>query len=103
MFKKRLFGEITSFITRKESYDGVNRFKRYNQIKEILANWGELTAKQVAIIMYRKGYIPTSERNFTAPRLTELCISGEVEVVGKTKCEFTGKTVSVYKLRKENK
>ena len=103
MFKKRLFGTITSFETRKESYDKVDKQKRYSQIKEILTDWGELTAKQIAVIMYRKGYAPTPERNYSSPRLTELCISGEVEVIGKIKCEFTGKTVSVYKLREENK
>lgn len=99
--KERNYGEITTFETRKESYDQVDKQKRYSQIKEILAEWGELTAKQVAVIMFKKGYIPTSERNYSSPRLTELCISGEVEVIGKTKCEFTGKTVSVFKLREE--
>ena len=69
------------------------------QIKEILSNWGELTAKQIAILMYKKGYTPTDERNYSAPRLTELCINGEVEIIGKTKCEYSGKKVSVYKLR----
>ena len=97
--EKRKYGEITSFETRKESNEKVDKQKRYLQIKEILKNYGELTAKQIAILMFKKGYIPTSERNFSSPRLTELCISGDVEVVGKTKCEFTGKKVSVYKLR----
>jgi hypothetical protein len=99
--KERNYGEITTFETRKESYDQVDKQKRYAQIKEILSEWGELTAKQIAVIMFKKGYIPTSERNYSSPRLTELCISGEVEVVGKTKCEFSGKTVSVFKLREE--
>lgn len=97
--KKRNYGEITSIETRKESYEKVDKQKRYSQIKDILKSYGELTAKQIAILMFKKGFIPTSERNFSSPRLTELCISGDVEVIGKTKCEFTGKTVSVYKLR----
>jgi hypothetical protein len=97
--EERRYGEDISFETRRESNDKVDKKKRYNQIKEILKEWGELTAKQIAVIMQKKGYIPTSERNFTSPRLTELCISGEVEIVGKEKCEFTGKTVSVFKLR----
>ena len=97
--EERNYGELTSFETRKESYDKVDKQKRYLQIKEILSNWGELTAKQIAILMYKKGYTPTDERNYSAPRLTELCINGEVEIIGKTKCEYSGKKVSVYKLR----
>lgn len=97
--KKRNYGELTSFETRKESYEKVDKQKRYLQIKEILSNWGELTAKQIAILMYKEGYTPTDERNYSAPRLTELCISGDVEIIGKTKCEYSGKMVSVYKLR----
>ena len=31
-----------------------------------------MTAKEIAVEMYKKGYIPSDERNFTAPRLTEL-------------------------------
>ena len=41
------------------------------------------------------------ERNFTAPRLTELSKLGVVEPVGKDYCQFTGKKVSLYKLRDE--
>ena len=95
----RRYGENTSLETRRESYEKIDKQKRYSQIKEILSEYGELTAKQVAVIMFKKGFIPTSERNFSGPRLTELCISGEVEVIGKTRCEFTGKKVSVYQLR----
>ena len=95
----RNYGENTTLETRHESNEKVDRQKRYAQIKEILGDYGELTAKQIAILMFKKGFIPTSERNFSSPRLTELCISGDVEVIGKTKCEFTGKKVSVYKLR----
>lgn len=99
--EKRRYGENTSLETRKESYDKVDKKKRYAQIKEILAERGQLTAKQIAILMYKKGYTPTSERNFSSPRLTELCISGEVEIIGKERCEFSGKKVSVYQLRKD--
>ena len=95
----RRFGEITSFETRRESYEKVDKQKRYSQIIQILEEYGTLTAKQVAVLMYKRGYIPTAERNYASPRLTELCLSGEVEVVGKERCEFTGKKVSVYQLR----
>ena len=61
--------------------------------------YSQMTAKEIAVEMYKKGYIPSDERNFTAPRLTELSIKGIVEPVEKKKCEYTGKTVSVYKVR----
>lgn len=57
------------------------------------------TAKEIAVEMKKRGDIPTDERNFTAPRLTELSIKGIVEPIGKKKCSYTGKTVSVYKIR----
>ena len=49
--------------------------------------------------MMQKGYIPTSERNFSAPRMTELAKSGELVAIGKKVCEYTGKKVAVYALR----
>lgn len=42
-----------------------------------------------------------TERNYTAPRLTELNEMGLVEVIDKKKCEYTGKTVAVYGITAE--
>lgn len=84
--------------TQHESYLGLDKEKRYAQIKEILDEMKQATAKEIAVAMYEKGYIPMSERNFSAPRLTELCKDGIVHVIEKTKCQYTGKTVAVYEL-----
>lgn len=92
-------GEIVTFDTRAESNETVDRNKRYKQILECLNEKNYQTAKEIAVMMCRKGYIPTAERNFTAPRLTEMSRIGFVEPVGKTKCKYTGKTVAVYSLR----
>ena len=89
---------MITYDTRAEAHESVDKQKRYSQILEILQG-KELTAKEIAVEMFNKGYIPTSERNFTAPRLTELSIKGIVEPIGKKKCEYTGKTISVYKIR----
>lgn len=97
--EERNYGENTSLETRKESYEKVDKNKRYIQIKGLLKEYGTLTAKQVAILMNKRGFTNNDDRNNSAPRLTELCITGEVEIIGKVKCEYTGKTVSVYKLR----
>ena len=79
--------------------ESVNKEKRYQQIIEVLSEGKQMTAKEIAVEMHNRGYIPTTERNFTAPRLTELSYKGIVEPIGKTKCQYTGKKVAVYELR----
>lgn len=54
------------------------------------------TAKELAVELYDLGFIPSTERNYTAPRLTELEKMGYVKAVDKKKCKYTGKTVAVY-------
>ena len=107
MIEVRKAGEIPTFDTRAEANEKVDREKRYKQIIEVLdgmkrENGREaLTAKEIAVVMFRNGLIPTTERNFTAPRLTELSEKGIVEPAGKTKCRWTGRTVTAYRLREE--
>ena len=96
----RLYGEFTTLDTRHDANEIVPREKRYSQIIECLKERDKMTAKEIAVRMREKGYIPTDERNFTAPRLTELSNRGIVEPVGKTTCSYTGRTVAVYALRK---
>lgn len=95
----RMVGEMITFDTRAEANETVDRVKRYAQIIECLKETHEMTAKEVAVRLFEKGAIPTTERNFTAPRLTELSYKGVVEPVGKKKCQYTHKTVAVYALR----
>lgn len=56
-----------------------------------------MTAKEIAQEMYMREMIPTNERNFTSPRLTELMNENIVEPVGKKKCYWTNKMVTVYR------
>lgn len=97
--EKRRAGEMTTLDTRGESHEKVNKIKRYSQIIECLRENAEMTAKEIAVSMNEKGYIPTTERNFTAPRLTEMSQEGIVEPIGKKVCTYTGKKVAVYALR----
>ena len=60
------------------------------------------TAKELAVELYDLGFIPSTERNYTAPRLTELEKMGYVKAIGKKKCEWTGKQVAVYERNKIN-
>lgn len=70
--------------------------KRYIQILNRLDK--PKTAKELAVELYELGFIPSTERNYTAPRLTELEQIGLVEAISKKKCDYTGKMVAVYKL-----
>ena len=95
---ERLPGENTTLETRVLAEQEVNKQQRYNQILEVLGD-KEMTAKEIAQEMYMREWIPTNERNYTSPRLTELMDEGIVEPVGKKKCMWTNKMVSVYRRR----
>ena len=92
--------ENITLLNRHMANEQIDKNKRYSQILEILGN-REMTAKEISYEMFLKGYIPTDERNFTSPRLTELSIQGIVEPVGKKKCKWTNKMVTTFK-RREN-
>lgn len=64
---KREYGESPTLETRTEAEESVNKKIRYNQIVEILFGGKEMTAKEIAVEMHQRGYIPTTERNYTAP------------------------------------
>lgn len=98
----RRYGEDPRLEARDEANKSVDRQKRYRQIMECLEERGPSTAKQIAVWLCMTGQIPTSERNYTSPRLTEMCRKGMVEPIGKTVCTYTGKTVTVYELRGYN-
>lgn len=90
---------MTTIETRNEAFAEVLARKRQKEIIEILSeNKDGLTAKECAYALFRKKYIPSSERNYAAPRLNELLKSGTVKVVGKKKCKWTGKAVSIFAL-----
>ena len=76
----------------------VDKNKRYQQILECLGD-KEMTAKEIAHEMYMRGMIPTNERNFTSPRITEMLQDGILEIAGKKKCEWTGKSVTMFRRR----
>lgn len=98
-FIGRNAGETVTKDTRADANDSVNKNLRYKQIIECLDTDKEMTAKEIAVMMMSKGFIPTSERNFVSPRLTELGKVGVVEPIGKKKCKYTGKMVTVWRLR----
>lgn len=82
--------------TRQLSFEDIKdkRQRRYNQILDRLDK--PKTAKEIAVELFELDLIPSTERNYTSPRLTELEKMGIVKAIGKKKCEYTGKTVAVY-------
>lgn len=98
----RMPGTNLLYETKKEAEESVDKKKRYQEILEILTDFNKpMTAKEIAVEMYRRGYVPTTERNFSSPRITELLKMGSVDCIGKKKCEYTGKTVGVFVIRRE--
>lgn len=83
--------------TRRESYETVkpSTSKRRQMILDILGN-GEMTANEIAEALHEKGITPFYERNFAAPRLTELKADGKVKVVGKKYCAKTGRMAALW-------
>lgn len=94
--------EITK-ETRRESYGAAKQdaAARRRVILEILTERGQLTAREVAAELHRRGITPSDERNYSAPRLTELKAAGQVEVTGKKICDRTGRSVAVWAVTKE--
>lgn len=90
---------MITMITRQLSFEDIKPKQkiRYQQILDRLC-CGNKTAKEIAVELYELSYIPSTERNYTAPRLTELENMEYVKVVDKKKCQYTGKQVAVYEI-----
>lgn len=90
---------IIAMKTRQLSFDDIKpkRKKRYEEILDRLMT-SPKTAKEIARELFDLGITNTSERNVSAPRLTELESMGLVKVIDKKKCEYTGKKVAVYEI-----
>lgn len=69
--------------------------KRAQIILDTLGN-GEMTASEIAEELLRAGVIPYFNRNFVAPRLTELKEAGILETVGRRKATRSDISESVW-------
>ena len=90
----------TTQETRRESYEAIKPTvkRRRAVILDILGN-REMTANEIAELLYIRGVTLFYERNFAAPRLTELKESGVVEATGKKVCFISGRNVTVWTAR----
>lgn len=88
--------------TRAKANESVDRKTRYMQIIEILEDSKKpLSAREISVEMYRRGYASTTERNLSHPRIHELLEKGILEVAGDKVCQFTGHSVGVFELRQK--
>ena len=85
-----MYEQITE-QTRNESFKLTNRSVRYNQILEVLDDYKELSARQIAEIL---GY---RDLNAVKPRITELQQNKIIEVSGVIKDDVTNRTVAMYR------
>lgn len=84
--------------TRQESYELLDSSTMRKNIIEVLNRTDVLSAREIAIELWKEKLIPFPVRQAVAPRLTELEYDGIVEAVGKVKDEATKRNVAVYKL-----
>ena len=84
--------------TRRESYYTVltTLTERHKAVLTILKECGDMTAQEIATELYKRGITPNDERNFAAPRLTELADKELVQAVGKKICSKTGRSVTIW-------
>lgn len=99
LFKKNKTSDITK-ETRKEAYAHVSESlsERQRVVFENLHNSFEngATAKELAVFLYKKNLVPSSDRNSVHPRLNELRAKGLVEITGKKTCQYTDRKVAIY-------
>jgi hypothetical protein len=83
--------------TRRQSYDGIlpERGERCRIILETLGS-RQMTVEEITDELVANGSIKYYDRNFVAPRLTELKQAGVVEAVGKRPSKRTGKNTAVW-------
>ena len=91
----------TTRATRKASYEAVlpKVNERCRLILETLGN-KEMTVSEIADELVAAGLIPYYNRNYVAPRLTELKDMGVVETCGRRKSTRSTATEAVWRRKK---
>ena len=87
----------TTKETRKASLEAIapETSKRAALILDVLGS-SEMTVDEIVYELISRREIPDFDRNFVAPRLTELKAAGKVKVVGKRSSGRTGKKVAIW-------
>lgn len=97
--KKPTKKQATSAITkgtRIVSYKKTEKQPLRTAVVETLGN-SELTAREIAVEMHKRGLIPYPARAVIQPRITELVVAGVLVAVGEKLDTETDRKVAVYK------
>lgn len=88
----------TTRETRRESYEAIlpKVNKRCGLILHTLGG-RELTVSEITDELVQQGHIPYFNRNYVAPRLTELKEMGVVETCGRRKATHSNATEAVWR------
>ena len=83
--------------TRRKGYESVvpKRADRCDVILSVLGD-KQMTVSELVKALLDDGIIRYYDRNFVAPRLTELKEAGKVRVIGKRACIMSGKMIAVW-------
>lgn len=93
-FTPRRPGTSASHENRGLANETVDRETLYREIMAALKERGKLSARQCALVISGR-----PDRQLTAPRMTELEKAGKIEQAGSIRDKWTGKTVTVYRIR----
>lgn len=90
-------------LTRRASYEAIKPdvTRRRGLVLDILGA-REMTVSEIADELIERGVLPYYNRNFVAPRMTELKHSRVIEPCGRRKSTRSNKTEVVWRRRKEN-
>ncbi len=93
----------TTKETRRASYEAVLP-KVNERCRLILRTLGkrEMTVSEIADELVKVGLIPYFNRNFVAPRLTEMKDLGIVETCGRRTATHSNATEAVWRIREES-
>ncbi|MCL2053148.1 MAG: hypothetical protein FWG90_01740 [Oscillospiraceae bacterium] len=90
-------GENITAKTRRKSLKRIERSMNKRESQVLIAlGVQQLTAQEIADVMFKMGFTADNNRNNASPRLTSLKEQELVEVIGTRVCEKTKRQVSVW-------
>jgi len=86
---------------RREAFNAVKpaRINRKNNILAVMKNGDPngMTAEEITDVLCKNGTIPSTDRNYVKPRLTEMRDDGIVKAVGRRRSPTTMRNTTVWK------
>lgn len=85
--------------TRREAYEAIKpkMAPRQSMVLELFLSGGEYTVDEAVDKLWKGGLIAYPDRNFVAPRITELLHRHRLEVAGKKKSPRSTRQVAIFR------